>query len=125
MRHTPRQPRRPSLAARASGSRRDRPETDRRPRDHGGHYVAPRFDGPTDAFNHFAQDANFNTGPYRVMEDKWAKAVRNGSEVTVTITPSYAGTSTRPSELTVYTLHARFNERHFHNEHQGKPSGKQ
>ncbi|MGI4880747.1 MAG: DNA/RNA non-specific endonuclease [Janthinobacterium lividum] len=56
--------------------------TDRRPTDQGGHYIAPRFDGPTDAFNHFAQDANFNTGAYRVLEDKWAKegAKRQGRQ---------------------------------------------
>ncbi|WP_419827366.1 DNA/RNA non-specific endonuclease [Sphingomonas sp.] len=37
--------------------------------DDGGHYVAVRFNGPTDTFNHFAQDANFNRGGYRLLED--------------------------------------------------------
>ena len=34
--------------------------------DDGGHYVAALFNGPTDAFNHFAQNANFNRGGYKV-----------------------------------------------------------
>ncbi|MEI5688017.1 DNA/RNA non-specific endonuclease [Sphingomonas kyungheensis] len=46
---------------------------DRRPTDDGGHYIATRFNGPSDAFNHFAQDANFNRGRYRRLEDQWAR----------------------------------------------------
>lgn len=46
---------------------------ERRASDDGGHYVASRFNGPTEAFNHFAQDANFNRGGYRVLEDEWAR----------------------------------------------------
>lgn len=53
---------------------------DRRPTDDGGHYIAARFDGPTDAFNHFAQDANFNRGEYRRLEDQWRrKSGRDGT----------------------------------------------
>ena len=58
---------------------------DRRPADDGGHYIAARFNGPTDAFNHFAQDANFNRGEYRLLEDQWARAKRAGRDVTVKI----------------------------------------
>jgi hypothetical protein len=49
---------------------------DRRPTDDGGHYIAARFNGPSDAFNHFAQDANFNRGLYRRLKDQWATALR-------------------------------------------------
>lgn len=42
---------------------------DRRAGDDGGHYIALRFNGPRASFNHFAQDANFNRGAYRVLED--------------------------------------------------------
>jgi hypothetical protein len=45
--------------------------SERRPGDDGGHYIAARFNGPTDAFNHFAQDANINRGRYRSLEDQW------------------------------------------------------
>lgn len=34
--------------------------SDRLATDDGGHYIAARFNGPTDTFNHFAQDTNFN-----------------------------------------------------------------
>lgn len=50
----------------------------RRPDDDGGHYIAARFDGPTEAFNHFAQNTSFDRGGYRVLEDQWARAKRGG-----------------------------------------------
>jgi hypothetical protein len=43
---------------------------ERRASDDGGHYVAARFNGPAEAFNHFARDANFNRGRYRLLEDQ-------------------------------------------------------
>lgn len=42
---------------------------DRLPGDDGGHYIARRFNGPTEAFNHFAQDATsigVDTGRWRI-----------------------------------------------------------
>jgi hypothetical protein len=73
--------------------------------DDGGHYVGRRFNGPLDDFNHFAQDANFNRGAYRVLENKWQDALANGSSVTVDIQPKYVGSSLRPDSLSVdYTI---------------------
>lgn len=74
---------------------------DRRPTDDGGHYVAARFNGAPEWFNHFAQDANFNRGAYRVLEDRWAKIRRSGKRVFVEITPHYRGTSMRPHTINV------------------------
>lgn len=74
---------------------------DRRPTDHGGHFIAARFDGPTAAFNHFAQDAKFNKKDYALLESGWAKAVKAGKEVRVTIKPAYPRGSLRPSHLDV------------------------
>lgn len=74
---------------------------DRRATDDGGHYIAARFDGPRDTFNHFAQDANFNRGAYRVIEDGWAKDINAGRSVFVDIVPHYEGSSLRPSSITV------------------------
>lgn len=74
---------------------------DRRPSDDGGHYIARRFNGPTEAFNHFAQDANFNRGAYRALEDRWGRAVRAGQRVEVMIEPVYEGFSRRPSAVVV------------------------
>jgi len=77
---------------------------DRRPTDDGGHYIAARFNGPSDAFNHFAQDANFNRGLYRRLEDQWATALRAHKKVTVSIVPHYENPSKRPYEIDVSFL---------------------
>lgn len=44
-----------------------------------GHHIAARFNGPTEAFNHFAQDANFNRRGYRWLEDEWTRDKRAGN----------------------------------------------
>lgn len=75
---------------------------DRRPKDDGGHYIASRFNGPSEAFNHFAQDPTFNRGSYRALEDQWARAIRAGKQVKVRIEPIYEGSSRRPSFLNVW-----------------------
>lgn len=74
---------------------------DRRDSDDGGHFIAARFNGPREWFNHFAQDANFNRGVYRSIEDEWAKAVRAGRRVFVEIVPHYRGVSMRPHRLDI------------------------
>lgn len=90
---------------------------DRRPSDDGGHYIAHRFNGPSEAFNHFAQDANFNRGGYRLLEDQWARARRNGQQVFVRITPIYAGNSRRPSVINVrFTIDGNAGSQKFPNE---------
>jgi len=75
---------------------------ERQPSDDGGHYIAARFNGPTEAFNHFAQNANFNRGGYRVLEDEWARDRRTGRTVTVKIVPRFDGGSVRPSVIDVW-----------------------
>ena len=98
---------------------------DRRGTDDGGHYIAARFNGPTEAFNHFAQDRNFNRGGYRALEDKWAAATKDGKQVSVRITPSYDGTSNRPASIIVrFSIDGVRRDRTFNNEHQEKPRGK-
>lgn len=81
--------------ARAGGS-------DRRRSDDGGHYIAARFNGPTDAFNHFAQDANFNRGRYRALEDEWVREKKAGRRVFVKIVPAYEGRSQRPATIDIW-----------------------
>lgn len=73
--------------------------------DDGGHFIARRFKGPMEAFNHFAQDAEFNRKTYARMENQWASARRKGLKVTVKIVPVYKGQSRRPASLNVwYTI---------------------
>lgn len=95
--------------------------TDRRHPDDGGHYIASRFNGPRDAFNHFAQDASFNRGAYRAIEDGWAKDLKGRRRVIVDIGPQYEGASRRPSGVTVtwYVDGRRF-KRGFANEKKGE-----
>ena len=49
----------------------------------------------------FAQDASFNRGAYRALEDRWAKEIKAGHRVFVDIIAHYEGTSSRPDSLTV------------------------
>lgn len=114
----PPQPRSRSLQRSAGG-------TDRLPKDDGGHYIAPRFNGPTEAFNHFAQDANVNRGRYRVMEDEWARKKRAGHQVTVTIVPHFRATSQRPKTIDViYTVDADVRSVKLPNEREGSHHGR-
>jgi LysM repeat protein len=114
-----------SLAVTSSRSRRNQAqaggEDRRRPGDDGGHYIAARFNGPSDSFNHFAQDATFNRGTYRAIEDGWAKNAKLGHRIFVDILPHYDGVSRRPKSLSVvwYVDGKRF-EREFPNEKKGK-----
>lgn len=88
-------------AKRSRGSQAAAGGQDRLPSDDGGHYVAARLNGPRDAFNHFAQDSNFNRGSYRQLEDRWAKTQHAGHQVYVDIVPEYRGASKRPYSIEV------------------------
>ena len=80
-------------------SQRQAGGAERRASGDGGHYIAARFNGLTEAFNHFAQDANFNRDGYRVLEDEWARDKRARRVVTVRIVPRFNGQSVRPSVI--------------------------
>ncbi|MEH3106493.1 MAG: DNA/RNA non-specific endonuclease [Sphingomonas fennica] len=75
---------------------------ERRATDDGGHYIAARFNGPTEAFNHYAQDATVNRGRYRALEDQWARDKRAGRSVSVRIVPVFDGSAVRPSHINVW-----------------------
>lgn len=89
---------------------------DRLDTDHGGHFIARRFNGPTNEFNHFAQDASFNRGEFAALEQKWAKALQAGKDVWVEIKASYEGDSKRPSLIIVtYKIDNRVVQSKFRN----------
>lgn len=99
--------------------------TDRRSTDDGGHYVARRFNGPPDRFNLFPQDANFNRGKYRLLEDEWARAKRAGKNVEIEILPRFEAGSKRPTELDIFFLiDGNPNSVKLPNEKQEKPGAK-
>ena len=98
---------------------------DRRPSDDGGHFIASHFNGPSDSFNHFAQNSNFNRGAYRAMEDGWAMELRAGKKVVVDIVPHYAGASRRPDSITVtWFVDSQRKRKIFPNEAKGQSNGK-
>lgn len=87
---------------RSRAAQRNAGKPDRLPTDDGGHFIANRFNGPSDAFNHFAQDASANRGAYRVLEQEWADALAQRKTVKVTIIPNYPEGSRRPSQLKIF-----------------------
>ena len=87
---------------RSRAAQRNAGKPDRLPSDDGGHFIANRFNGPKDAFNHFAQDASANRGAYRVLEQEWADALAQRKTVTVSIIPIYPKGSRRPSQLKIF-----------------------
>lgn len=110
---------------RSRTSQRQTGGTERRASDDGGHYIAARFNGPTEAFNHFAQDANFNRGGYRVLEDEWARNKHAGRAVTVKIVPRFDGPSVRPSVIDVWwTVDGNERSQKFPNERSERRRGK-
>lgn len=112
-------------APRSKVNRRRAGGADRRHSDDGGHFIAARFNGPSDAFNHFAQDASFNRGRYRAIEDQWANDLRRGRRVSVDIVAYYSGESKRPSSLSVeWSVDGRWQSQDFSNEPKGKSGGR-
>lgn len=110
--------------SRSRTSQRHAGGAERRKSDDGGHYIAARFNGPTEAFNHFAQDANFNRGGYRLLEDEWARDKRAGRAVTVKVVPQFSGGSVRPSTINVWwTVDGKINSLQFPNERSEKRRG--
>jgi hypothetical protein len=94
---------------------------DRRTTDDGGHIVGNRFNPPTEEFNLFAQDANFNRGSYRTLENVWANALAEGKAVKVEWKFYYEGSSVRPDRLNViYTIDNVRVIKPFNNEPGGK-----
>jgi RHS repeat-associated protein len=75
---------------------------DRRSTDQGGHWIARIFGPPSDDFNHYAQNGNFNMGAYRVLEKSWADTLASGKDVEVLIEGLYPGNSRRPDSILVW-----------------------
>lgn len=87
---------------RSRSAQRNAGKPDRLPTDDGGHFIAHRFNGPRDAFNHFAQDASINRGKYRVLEQKWFDARTKGQPVSLSMTIIYPKGSRRPDHLNIW-----------------------
>ncbi len=90
---------------------------DRLPKDHGGHFIAREFGGPEISYNHFAQNARFNSSDYRKLENKWKSYLKEGKKVKVDIQASYSGNSKRPDQIHVtYYINGKRQTESFPNE---------
>lgn len=87
---------------RSRSAQRNAGKPDRLSTDDGGHYIAHRFNGPNDAFNHFAQDRSSNRGRYRMVEDEWAHAQAQGKDVSLAMTIVYPKGSRRPDFIHIW-----------------------
>jgi DNA/RNA non-specific endonuclease len=71
--------------------------------DEAGHLIAARFNAPGDHWNMVPQDFNLNHSEWREMENKWAKALKEGYSVHVDIALNYDGKDLRPWAFNVET----------------------
>jgi filamentous hemagglutinin len=69
--------------------------------DEGGHLIASVFNGPGERLNLLPMNGNLNKGAWKVMENTWASALKQGQTVGVKIEPVYSGSSVRPDRFTV------------------------
>lgn len=74
----------------------DEKETDDR-----GHLIGDQFDGSNKLENLVPMDANLNRGEFKALENRLAKAVQEGKEVTIKVEPQYSGDSHRPDSFVV------------------------
>ena len=69
--------------------------------DHAGHLIGDRFEGSPDIDNEVSQSKLVNLSEYKKIENKWAKALKQGKNVSVSIEVQYEGDSMRPSGFVI------------------------
>ena len=73
--------------------------------DHAGHLFGDQFGGSPELDNLVSQAKNVNLSEYRRIENRWAKALKNGQKVTVSIDIHYNAGGVRPISFVVsYTI---------------------
>jgi HK97 family phage portal protein len=106
---------------RSRSSQRDAGKPDRLPKDHGGHFIGRQFGGPETRYNHFAQNARFNSSDYKSLENDWKRELKAGRQVRVDIRTLYPRNSKRPERLNVtYYVNGKRLFRSFPNLKQGR-----
>ncbi|WP_332651494.1 DNA/RNA non-specific endonuclease [Lysinibacillus sp. 54212] len=71
------------------------------PGDHAGHLAADRFGGSPDYDNLVSQSSDVNLSKYKKLENKWAKAIEEGKQVSVNVKVNYDDDSLRPISFEV------------------------
>lgn len=73
--------------------------------DHAGHLFGDRFGGSGQLDNLVSQASEVNLSDYKIIENKWARALEEGKNVTVHGELIYEGTNLRPSGIRLeYTI---------------------
>ncbi len=68
----------------------------KRQNDHAGHLIGNRFGGSNDLDNLVSMKESVNLGTFKILENKWAKAISNKEKVSLCIKIEYNGKSKRP-----------------------------
>lgn len=73
----------------------------KQPGDHAGHLAGDRFGGSPELDNLVSQLSSVNLSQYKILENKWDKAIQAGKNVKVKVNIQYDGTNTRPSRFQI------------------------
>ena len=77
--------------------------------DQAGHLAGDRFGGSSKLDNIVSQSKNVNMSQYKKIENQWAKAIKEGKNVSTNVTVKYEGNSLRPAEFKVeYTINGKY-----------------
>ena len=69
--------------------------------DHAGHLIGDQFGGSPELDNLVSQAKNVNMSEYKVIENQWAAALKNGQKVSVKIDIKYDAGNSRPTSFSV------------------------
>ena len=69
--------------------------------DQAGHLIGDRFGGSPELDNLVSQAKNVNMSEYKVIENQWAAALKNGQKVSVKIDIKYDTGNSRPTSFSV------------------------
>jgi hypothetical protein len=85
--------------------------------DEGGHLIAAIFNGPGEQINYHAMDGTLNKSGWKVMENEWSAALKEGKAVDVEIKAVFDGASKRPEAFRVeYVIDGKPSTRTFFND---------
>jgi hypothetical protein len=85
--------------------------------DEGGHLIAAIFNGPGEQINYHAMDGTLNKSGWKVMENEWSAALKEGKSVDVEIKAVFDGDSKRPEAFRVeYVIDGKPSTRTFFND---------
>ena len=77
--------------------------------DHAGHLAGDRFGGSGQLDNLVSQSKEVNLSSYKKIENQWAKALKDGKNVTTNVNIKYEGNGLRPTEFNVeYTIDGKY-----------------